>query len=170
VSLIANTHSNADHCGGNAFIQARTGLQDRGIETRIGIYRESRFVEPSFLWGGYPLPPLRNKFLLAKSSRVTDLLDAPCPVPGTGIHAFPLPGHFIGMVGFMTPDKVFFAADAVASPEILKKYSYYFVYDVAAHLTMLDALARIDADWIVPSHAEPARDAAPSSPQTRPRY
>jgi len=119
VSLIANTHSNADHCGGNAFIQARTDCRI-AASRQESAFIENPALEPSFLWGGYPLPPLRNKFLLAKSSRVTDLLDAPCPVPGTGIHAFPLPGHFIGMVGFMTPDKVFFAADAVASPRYSK--------------------------------------------------
>jgi glyoxylase-like metal-dependent hydrolase (beta-lactamase superfamily II) len=98
---------------------------------------------------------------MAKSSRVTDLLEAPCPVPGAGIDAFPLPGHYIAMVGFMTPDKVFFAADAAASTEILLKYSYYFVYDVASHLASLDALSDLDADWIVPSHAEPTREAGP---------
>jgi glyoxylase-like metal-dependent hydrolase (beta-lactamase superfamily II) len=159
-SIIANTHSNADHCGGNAFIQART-------ECRIAAPRqEAAFIEnpalePSFLWGGYPLPPLRNKFLMAKSSRVTDLLEAPCSLPGTGLEALPLPGHYVGMVGYMTPDGVFFAADAAASPEILVKYKYYFVYDVAAHLATLEALAGMDAAWIVPSHAEPTRAAGP---------
>ncbi len=158
VSCIANTHSNADHCGGNAFIQSRTNC--RIAAQRIeAAFIENPALEPSFLWGGFPLPPLRNKFLVAKSSRVTDLLEAPCAVPDAGIDALPLPGHYMGMIGFMTPDRVFFAADAVASPEILQKYSYYFVYDVAAHLATLDAVAGIDADWIVPSHAEPTREA-----------
>jgi hypothetical protein len=67
----------------------------------------------------------------------------------------------MGMVGFITPDRVFFAADALASAEILEKYSYYFLYDVAAHLSTLDGLLEVDADWIVPSHAEPAREAGP---------
>jgi glyoxylase-like metal-dependent hydrolase (beta-lactamase superfamily II) len=98
---------------------------------------------------------------VAKSSRVTDPIEAPCSVPGTGLEALPLPGHYVGMVGYMTPDGVFFAADAAASPEILVKYRYYFVYDVAAHLATLDALAGMDAAWIVPSHAEPTRAAGP---------
>ncbi|MGA2545310.1 MAG: MBL fold metallo-hydrolase [Rectinemataceae bacterium] len=160
VSHIANTHSNADHCGGNAFIQARTNCRI-AAPRQEAVFIENPALEPSFLWGGFPLPPLRNKFLMAKSSRVTDLLEAPCSVPGAGIDALPLPGHYIGMVGFMTPDKVFFAADSAASPEILIKYSYYFVYDVAAHLASLDALNGIAADWIVPSHADPTHDAGP---------
>ncbi len=160
VSQIANTHSNADHCGGNAFIQSRTQC---GIiaPRQEAFFIENPVLEPSFLWGGFPLPPLRNKFLMAKASRVTHLLEAPCPVPGTGLEAIPLPGHYIGMVGYMTSDKVFFAADVAASPEILQKYSYYFVYDVAAHLASLDMLANLDAEWIVPSHAEPTQDAGP---------
>ncbi len=160
VTCIANTHSNADHCGGNAFIQARTDCRIAASRPEAA-FIEDPSLEPSFLWGGFPLPPLRNKFLMAKRSRVTDLLSAPCPVPGAGVDALPLPGHYVGMVGFMTPDRVFFAADSVASPEILRKYSYYFVYDVAAHLATLDALTEIDADWIVPSHAEPTREAEP---------
>jgi glyoxylase-like metal-dependent hydrolase (beta-lactamase superfamily II) len=159
VSHIANTHANADHCGGNAFIQARTGCRI-AVPRLEAAFFENPALEPSFLWGGFPLPPLRNKFLVAKSSHVTDFLVAPCAVPYAGIDAVPLPGHYFGMVGFMTPDRVFFAADVAASPEILEKYRYYFVYDVAAHLTTLDALAEIEADWIVPSHAEPTRDVA----------
>jgi glyoxylase-like metal-dependent hydrolase (beta-lactamase superfamily II) len=159
ISLIANTHSNADHCGGNAFIQARTDCRIAAPRLEAA-FIEHPALEPSLLWGGYPPPPLRNKFLMAKPSRVTDFLEAPCLLPGTEIQALHLPGHYLGMVGFMTPDRVFFAADAVASAEILDKYSYYFLYDVAAHLRSLDALAAVEADWIVPSHAEPTQDAA----------
>jgi glyoxylase-like metal-dependent hydrolase (beta-lactamase superfamily II) len=160
VSHIANTHSNADHCGGNAFVQARTNCRIAAPRIEAG-FVESPSLEPAFLWGGFPPPPLRNKFLVAKASRVTDLLEAPCAVPGAGIEALPLPGHYVGMVGYLTPDGVFFAADAAASPAILEKYRYYFVYDVAAHLATLDALAAMEVDWIVPSHAEPTREAGP---------
>jgi glyoxylase-like metal-dependent hydrolase (beta-lactamase superfamily II) len=159
VACVANTHSNADHCGGNAFIQSRTGCRI-AAPRQEAVFIENPVLEPSFLWGGYPLAPLRNKFLLAKPSRVTDPFEAPCAVPGLLLEAMPLPGHYFGMVGYMTPDKVFFAADTAASPDILAKYSYYFVYDVAAHLATLDALLLIDAEWIVPSHAEPTRDAS----------
>ena len=159
IACIANTHSNADHCGGNAFIQSRTGCRIAAPREEAA-FIEHPELEPSFLWGGYPLAPMRNKFLQAKPSRVTDPFEAPCQVPGTSLQALSLPGHYFGMVGFMTPDRVFFAADAAASPAILEKYGYYFVYDVAAHLATLDLLAALDAQWIVPSHSEPTQDAA----------
>lgn len=160
VASILNTHSNADHCGGNAFIQARTGCRIAATRTEAALI-EAPSLEPSYLWGGFPLAPLRNKFLMAKPSSVTDLLAAPCPVPGTELEAVPLPGHFLDMVGFRTPDRVFFAADTVASAEILAKYHVFFYYDLAAQLETLEALKSVDADWIVPSHAAPTRDIAP---------
>ena len=160
VSHIANTHSNADHCGGNALLQARTGCRIAAPRLEAAFIEEP-IREAAFLWGGFPPPPLRNKFLVAKPSRVTDLLEAPCAVPDAGIEAIPLPGHFLGQVGYLTPDRVFFAADSAASPAILTKYKYYVVYDVAAHLSTLDMLATLDVDWIVPSHAEPTREAGP---------
>ena len=160
VSRIANTHSNADHCGGNAFIQARTACGISATRAEAA-FIETPLLEPSYLWGGFPLAPLRNKFLMAKPSRVTEILEPPCPVAGTEIEAIPLPGHFMAMVGFMTPDRVFFAADTVASAEILAKYHVFYLYDIAAHLETLDALARIQAEWIVPSHAAPTRDIIP---------
>lgn len=157
ISHILNTHSNADHCGGNSFLQSRT--QCRIAAPRVeAAFIENPILEPALLWGGFPVPPLRNKFLVSKASRVTDLLEPPCLVPDTGIEALPLPGHFLGMAGYMTPDGVLFCADAGASPEILAKYSFYFVYDVSAHLGTLDSLAGIGAEWFVPSHAAPTRD------------
>jgi Zn-dependent hydrolases, including glyoxylases len=164
VALIANTHSNADHCGANALVQARTGCRVAAPRLEAA-FIESPSLEPALLWGGYPLPPLRNKFLVAKASRVTDLLDAPCDLPfglpGLDLKAIPLPGHYVGQVGYLTPDRVFFAADAAASPEILAKHRYYYVYDVAAHLATLDMIGGLDVDWIVPSHCEPVREAGP---------
>jgi glyoxylase-like metal-dependent hydrolase (beta-lactamase superfamily II) len=159
ISRIANTHSNADHCGGNAFIQARTDCAIASTRTEAAFIEEPS-LEPSLLWGGFPLPTLRNKFLMAKGSRVTELLEPPCSLAGSGIEVVPLPGHYVGMVGYSTPDGVFFAADSAASPEILEKYRYYYVYDVAAHLETLRSLAGRRDAWIVPSHAEPTRDAS----------
>ncbi|MGO8693721.1 MAG: MBL fold metallo-hydrolase [Rectinemataceae bacterium] len=160
IGCIVNTHSNADHCGGNAFIQARTNC--RIVATAVeAAFIEAPMLESSFLWGGFPLPPLRNKFLMPQASRVTDIIAPPCIVPKSEIRASLLPGHFFAMAGFMTPDKVFFAADTLASPEILAKYHVFYMYDVAAFLRTIDGISSLDADWIVPSHAPPTQDPAP---------
>ena len=59
---ILNTHSNADHIGGNAYLSRNTGCPvfTDGIEAA---FTEHPILEPSFLYGGYPFKDLRHKFL-----------------------------------------------------------------------------------------------------------
>lgn len=160
LALIVNTHSNADHCGGNAFLQARTGCRIAATREEAA-FVENPLLEPSLLWGGYPPASLRNKFLMAKPSRVTDVIPQSGPIPGTDLEAIPLPGHFVGMIGVRTPGGVLFCADALASAEILAKYPVFFLYDVAAHYRTLDFLASCPAELYVPSHAAPVREIGP---------
>lgn len=151
---ILNTHSNADHVGGNAYIQEKTGCPvfSSGIEADI---TRHPLLEPSFLYGGYPCSSLRNKFLMAKPSIVTDFSSPEFP-DEVGIIA--LPGHFFDMVGFRTPDNTVFIADCVSSPQTLAKYGVTFIYDVAQYLATLDMVERLEADIFVPSHADPCPD------------
>lgn len=66
---ILNTHSNADHIGGNRYLQVQTDARfnSGGIETAFTKYP---VLEPSFLYGGYPCKDLRHKFLMAQESDV----------------------------------------------------------------------------------------------------
>ena len=64
LKAIINTHSNADHIGGNQYLQRQTGCQifAKGIDAAFTRYP---LLEPSFLYGGYPCKALRHKFLMA---------------------------------------------------------------------------------------------------------
>ena len=64
---IINTHSNADHIGGNKVIQDRTGCAIYAYNIEKS-FTENPILEPSFLYGGYPFKDLRNKFFLPSSS------------------------------------------------------------------------------------------------------
>ena len=154
---IINTHSNADHIGGNQYIQKQTGcpIFASGIE---GVFTRHPILEPSFLFGGYPFKELRSKFLLAKESEVTD-----CSSPGfpSELELISLPGHFFDMVGVRTPDNTVFLADCVSSPSVLEKYGVTFIYDVAQYLATLDYIETIDAAVFVPSHADATIDIRP---------
>ena len=197
---IINTHSNADHCGGNAFLQARTGCSVCATEVEAAFLQYPQ-LETSFLAGGYPQIALKNKFLMAPGSRATHILKPSCAlsldaegqiqmrtlaevqvqaraIPEGVVSVEPaphgepeaqselqsecrivsLPGHYFGMIGVMTPDRVFFAADALAGESILEKYHIFFFYDLAAELETLAMLETVEADWFVPSHAEPTQD------------
>ncbi len=156
IDRIINTHSNADHIGGNAFIQKRTscGISATAMEAPFITHP---VLEPSFVSGGYPHPRLRNKFLLATASEVTDIIDDEGPIPHTPLDAVPLPGHFFQMIGVHTPDEVLFTADALIPPGIIEKYHIFYLYDIKSHLETLSALEEREDFTFVPSHGDPVK-------------
>ena len=157
LSGILNTHSHADHTGGNAFLQARTGcaVYAPGAER---FFTERPLLEPAFLYGGFPPGDLRHKFLMAQPSKALPLTPEVLP---EGLEMLPLPGHSWDMTGFRTADGVLFLADCLASRETLEKYRLPFLVDVKAYLETLEAVAQMQALLFVPAHAAPAEEIAP---------
>ena len=151
---IINTHSNADHIGGNKYLQQQTGCKifADGIEAAFTKYP---ILEPSFLYGGYPCKDLRHKFLLASESDVSELSDSDFPKE---LEVIPLHGHFFDMIGIRTPDNVVFLADCISSRETLEKYAVSFIYDVGAFLETLDMVEKMEAAMFVPAHAGASAD------------
>jgi len=154
LKAILNTHSNADHIGGNRYLQKQTDclIFAGGIETAFTRYP---LLEPSFLYGGFPPRELRHKFLMAQESEVKDISDTAFP---SEIEIIPLPGHFFDMVGFRTPDDVVFLADCISSRKTLDKYGIPFIYDVEAYLKTLDMVETLRATMFVPAHTEASSD------------
>ena len=149
LTAIYNTHSNADHIGGNQYLQRQTGcrIYAPGIECDL---TRHPVLEPSFLYGGFPCGDLRHKFLMAQPS---DSLELTPEVLPEGFEMIPLPGHFFEMVGFRTPDDVVYLADCLSSRETLDKYQIGFIYDVAAYLKTLETVKSMEARMFVPAHA-----------------
>ena len=146
---IINTHSNADHIGGNKYLQQQTGCKifADGIEAAFTKYP---FLEPSFLYGGYPCKNLRHKILLASESDVYDIMDADFPKE---LEIIPLRGHFFDMIGIRTPDNVVFLADCISSKSTLEKYRISFIYDIAEYLNTLDKVEAMEVVMFVPAHS-----------------
>ena len=146
---IYNTHSNADHIGGNRYLQTQTGcaVYAPGIERD---FTEHTMLEPAFLYGGFPPKELQHKFLLAQPSDVQPL--SPDVLPD-GMELIPLPGHFFDMAGFRTADNVVYLADCLSSRETLEKYRIGFIYVVAAYLDTLERVKAMEAALFVPAHA-----------------
>ena len=154
LTAIYNTHSNADHIGGNKYLQSQTGCRvfAPGIEC---CFTKHPVLEPSFLYGGYPCKDLRHKFLMAQESDCEALSEESLP---EGFGLIPLPGHFFDMTGFRTPDDVVFLADCLSSRETLDKYQIGFIYDVAAYVETLKKVMEMQAKLFVPSHATITED------------
>ena len=157
LTAIYNTHSNADHIGGNKYLQGQTGcrIYAPGVECAFTRYP---VLEPSFLYGGYPCRDLRHKFLMAQESGAEELTREVLP---EGFELIPLPGHFFDMVGFRTPDDVVYLADCLSSRETLEKYQIGFIYDVAAYLDTLERVKSLSARMFVPAHAAATEEIAP---------
>lgn len=156
VKGIISTHSNADHIGGNRLIQDRTGcsVYTYGMEK---YFTEYPVMEPSFLYGGFPFKDLKNKFLLAKESQVTDINNN---LP-EGLEYFSLKGHFFDMIGIKTDDDVYFLADSLVSEETIIKYHLFFLYDVREYLKTLDFLSSLNGKLYIASHCEATDNIVP---------
>ena len=156
LKAIYNTHSNADHIGGNKYLQGQTGcrIYAPGAEQAFTRYP---VLEPAFLYGGYPCKDLRHKFLMAQESGAAYL--SPQVLP-EGFSTIDLPGHFFDMAGYRTPDGVVYLADCLSSRETLEKYQIGFIYDVAAYLETLEMVKTLSARMFVPAHAPASEEIA----------
>jgi len=154
---IINTHSNADHVGGNDFLAQKTDCKiiSTGLENAFIRYP---VLEPSFLYGGYPCKELRNKFLMATASEPSGNADDLLP---QGLEPIRLGGHFFDMIGIKTSDDVFFVADSLFGENIIDKYHISFIYDVREFLNTLDMLETLNGRLFIPAHAEAAENLKP---------
>jgi glyoxylase-like metal-dependent hydrolase (beta-lactamase superfamily II) len=157
LTAIYNTHSNADHIGGNRYLQGQTGCRIFAPGAECSFTRHP-VLEPSFLYGGFPPAELKHKFLMAQESDAEPLTPADLP---EGFQILPLPGHFFDMAGYRDADDVVYLADCLSSRETLEKYRIGFIYDVAAYLETLEAVKQMRAKMFVPAHAEATEDIAP---------
>lgn len=153
VECIINTHSNADHIGGNKFIQDRTNCKILSSKIETAIINNPE-LEPALLYGAMPLNELNNKFLLAKESNC-QIIDNNLP---EGLEYFTLKGHFIDMIGIKTSDNIYFLGDSIFSEETINKYHIFFIYDVEKYLQTLDFLETLNGTFYIPSHVKPLTD------------
>ena len=157
LKAVINTHSNADHIGGNRFLYDKTGC--KFYTTRWeGAFCEFPLLKASFLYGGFPAKPLRNKFLLAEPSLVHDISTLELPQDMTVLS---LKGHFFDMIGIKTPDDVYFLADSLFSEAIIEKYHIVFIYDVAEYLKTLDTIETLKGNLFIPAHGDATENIQP---------
>lgn len=154
LKAIFNTHSHADHIGGNKYLQTNTNCEIYAPEIECDFIKHP-ILEPSYLYGGNPPKDLRHKFLMAKESNVLPLTKANLP---EGWEFIPLYGHSFKMVGFRTSEDIIYLADCLSSIETIEKYRINYLVDVEKYLETLNLVKNMEATLFVPSHAEATKD------------
>ena len=154
LKAIYNTHSHADHIGGNRYLQEKTGCRifAKGAER---VYTHMPALEPTGLYGGLPFKELRNKFLMAKESVAEELTGDVLP---EGMSLLELGGHSFEMAGFLTKDGTAYIADCVSSEETLSKYGIGYMWNPEEAVKTLEYVKTVEAARFVPSHAEVTED------------
>lgn len=153
---IINTHSHADHIGGNAELVRRTGCQVWAPALEAAFIRFPQ-LEPIGLYGGV-IPPaaLQVKFLQAEPTPVVHELPAApgsFELAGVQIELIPTPGHAFAQVA-ISIDGVLIAADALFMPDQIERHPILYLVDVAAYLQTLTAIGDRTERLILPGHGD----------------
>ncbi len=151
---IINTHAHADHIGGNAYIQEKTGC-DIFCSTIDIPFIKHPIINPLHIYGGYIPKEMEHKFFLAQESNPKDISDP--AFPGE-LKTYDISGHSLGMIAIVAPDKTAFVGDIVSSEFIIKKYGITYLLDIKKHLESLEFVEKLDADKFVMSHVDTVSD------------
>ena len=149
LKYIINTHSHADHIGGNKYLQ--TKFKCRIFSSNIEKYFINEpLLEPIMLYGSNPPKEMFSHLLKADASICEDI--SLCPIKELEI--LNLSGHSIGQIGIVTDDNVCFIGDAYTSEQILNKYSIQYIYDIKEYLKTLEFLKTTKYNYYVPAHGK----------------
>ena len=161
LKAIINTHSHADHFGGNAYLTRNTGAQVYAPSVESGII-QNPLLEPIYLFhGANPIRNLHNKFVLADPSPVDHIVESgKLNLLGLELEIVSLPGHSFNQIG-VKYGNVLFCSDTVFSERVIDKYRIPVVQDVGNHLKSLEKLREMECNLFVPAHTKPTKNIKP---------
>ena len=163
LKAIINTHSHADHCGGNSYLVRETGCQVWASRGEAYLM-EFPDIETQLVWGGTAIHDIRSKYLLAKPCRVTRVFDGeeelflPCEKGRISLKVISLPGHYVDQTGFLLTDtdgkRVMFAGDVLSGRNSIKKHWIQYLLDETKTKESLEKIQTVEADFYVPGHGD----------------
>lgn len=152
IAAIINTHSHADHCGGNAHLQKRTGCRVYACGIEASLVRDP-ILEPMYLYGGGPLEALQNKFLqAAPTEAVIRVSPGHQEIEGVQLELVDLSGHSPAMVGVRTPDNVLFLGDGLIGIETASRHKILYHFNLGGMFAALDTIEGLEAEAFVIAH------------------
>lgn len=160
IKAIINTHSHADHCGANNYIQQKTNCEIWITENEQGSLINP-FLQPIISWGGNPLPEINSSYYVAEKTvpnKIINTNEKLTLLNGIKISFINLPGHYFEMVGILCENdnkKILFASDGIFGRKNIGKYWIPFLYDVKEFKNSLDTISSLNADFCIPGHGEP---------------
>jgi glyoxylase-like metal-dependent hydrolase (beta-lactamase superfamily II) len=155
---IVNTHSHADHHGGNAYVYKMLELPIYAPIFEESILRYP-ILEPIYLWSGARAhKSLENRFLLAAPSPAR-VLNEPGKrqIAGVELEFIEVSGHAHIQFAVLF-DGVLFAADAVFGQAVLSKHPLSFVVDTHLAKEAILTVQNCGAKLVLPGHGEPTTD------------
>ena len=160
IKAIINTHSHADHCGANNYIQQKTNCEIWITENEQGSLINP-FLQPIISWGGNPLPEINSSYYVAEKTVPNKIINPNEKLTlnnGIKISFINLPGHYFEMIGILCENdnkKILFASDGIFGRKNIGKYWIPFLYDVKEFKNSLDTINSLNADFCIPGHGEP---------------
>ncbi len=148
LKYIIDTHSHADHSGGNLFLMKMTDAKVIASKIERAFLRDSK-LDIGFLYGGYPLDEFDNKLMHIDENKEIYSLDM---IP-KNLKSFKLPGHHYAMIGIKTDDDVYYVADTLGSKELIDSQHILLIYNVEGYLDSLNYIESLNGNIIVPSHS-----------------
>ena len=148
-AYILNTHSHRDHMDGNTYLMDKYGIPAYCSRYEI-LFDEYPDLEPAFFFGGYPEKRLLQMFGHEKRCGLEPISES--PAEKDGIEIIDVPGHSPEMVGFKTPDEVWFLGDSYLGLGYLKNHRFGYMYRVDEFLRTLEKISELKGCAFIPGH------------------
>ncbi|WP_407425464.1 MBL fold metallo-hydrolase [Treponema sp.] len=163
LKAIINTHSHADHCGGNSYLVRKTGCEVWASKGEAYLM-EFPDIETQLVWGGTAIHDIRSKYLLAEACRVNRVFNGEeeiavsCDNGKILLNVISLPGHYVDQTGFLFTDtdgkKIMFAGDVLSGRNSIKKHWIQYLLDETKTKESLEKIQNIKADFYIPGHGD----------------
>jgi glyoxylase-like metal-dependent hydrolase (beta-lactamase superfamily II) len=148
IETVYITHAHCDH------FRLAPMLREAGAKV-VAPRGEAFFIENPlvhvrgmFSWANFPTEMV-TRFFQGAQCKVDVFTDE---IPSQPILPVALPGHSIDQHGFMLPNRVFVAGDALWPVALWARTPLPYAIDVDQVRESLDTIAALDFDWLVPGH------------------